>query len=351
MSTTLTGARLDYVNMGLMVIALVLAFFLPFELFLFSYAVLGPLHYVTEISWLHQRNYFSTLKKDFWLLVAICLIISFFIVYHDLFVYRKLLSGVFTAEWHAKVMKVYMRISPAFIFSAFCTAIAMVFSNSWKVRLLVMILSFSIIVPLYPFQLVTVWIGVFLPTLVHVFLFTGLFILYGALKSNNVHGYLSLLVFASCAGMLFFISYIPEGASVGQYVRNAMNTTGFSSVNAEILKMLKGSDGISSFDLFESRRGYTVQRFIAFAYTYHYLNWFSKTEVIKWHMVPKPWLVASVVVWISAVALYWVDYRTGLIALFFLSLLHVFLEFPLNIKSIKGIVDETQRLLRLGKVA
>ena len=34
------------------------AFFLPFEVFLFAYAFLGPLHYLTEISWLHDRNIF-----------------------------------------------------------------------------------------------------------------------------------------------------------------------------------------------------------------------------------------------------------------------------------------------------
>jgi hypothetical protein len=30
----------------------------PFELLLLSYVVLGPAHYFTEISWLHDRNYF-----------------------------------------------------------------------------------------------------------------------------------------------------------------------------------------------------------------------------------------------------------------------------------------------------
>jgi hypothetical protein len=28
---------------------------------------------------------------------------------------------------------------------------------------------------------------------------------------------------------------------------------------------------------------FKVQSFIAFAYTYHYLNWFSKTSIIKWN--------------------------------------------------------------------
>jgi hypothetical protein len=83
-----------------------------------------------------------------------------------------------------------------------------------------------------------------------------------------------------------------------------------------------------------------VQRFIAFAYTYHYLNWYSKTEIIKWHKVPLKWLVVSVAIWMASIALYIYDFRTGLVALFFLSLLHVFLEFPLNFRSIVGIKEE-----------
>jgi hypothetical protein len=38
--------------------ALALAYLLPFELLVLSYAVLGPAHYLTEISWLHERKYF-----------------------------------------------------------------------------------------------------------------------------------------------------------------------------------------------------------------------------------------------------------------------------------------------------
>ena len=37
-------------------------------------------------------------------------------------------------------------------------------------------------------------------------------------------------------------------------------------------------------------------------------------------------------------ALYWYDYRVGLALLLFLSLLHVIMEFPLNVLSVKGIV-------------
>ena len=49
---------IDIINIGLLVLALLVAIVLPFELFLFSYAVLGPLHYLTEINWLDDKKYF-----------------------------------------------------------------------------------------------------------------------------------------------------------------------------------------------------------------------------------------------------------------------------------------------------
>ena len=83
-----------------------------------------------------------------------------------------------------------------------------------------------------------------------------------------------------------------------------------------------------------------MQIFIAFAYTYHYLNWFSKTKIINWHTVAKPRLYTALAIWICSVGLYLYDYKVGLVALFFLSVLHVFLEFPLNHLTLVGIFKE-----------
>jgi hypothetical protein len=67
--------KINYLNIGLMLISCVVAFYLPFDLFLFAYAVLGPAHYLTEISWLHERNYFTKGKKDYlWLCLLSVLI-------------------------------------------------------------------------------------------------------------------------------------------------------------------------------------------------------------------------------------------------------------------------------------
>ena len=44
------GARLHNLNSALLLVTLALSIIAPFETLLVSYAVLGPLHYLTEIS-------------------------------------------------------------------------------------------------------------------------------------------------------------------------------------------------------------------------------------------------------------------------------------------------------------
>src|SRR4030095_13840648 len=56
--------------MGLMLGSAALACALPFEVFLAAYAILGPLHYLTQISWLHDRGYFTTGRWD-WIPLAL----------------------------------------------------------------------------------------------------------------------------------------------------------------------------------------------------------------------------------------------------------------------------------------
>jgi hypothetical protein len=100
--------------------------------------------------------------------------------------------------------------------------------------------------------------------------------------------------------------------------------------------------------VYESQTGILIMRFIAFAYTYHYLNWFSKTEIIRWHKVPKGRFIAVIVLWIASLAVYAYNYALGLQWLFFLSFSHVLLEFPLNFTSFVGIFKETGSIIANG---
>jgi hypothetical protein len=80
--------HLSWVNSGLMVAACGVAYLAPFHLFLFAYAVLGPLHYITEISWLHDRSYFAKRHsaRRWWLILvaATMMVLMFGYVSDDL---------------------------------------------------------------------------------------------------------------------------------------------------------------------------------------------------------------------------------------------------------------------------
>jgi hypothetical protein len=191
--------------------------------------------------------------------------------------------------------------------------------------------------------------AVFLPTLIHVFLFTGLFIVSGALKNKSATGLASVIVFVAC-GLSFFVLY-PHFSfyQVSEYAEKNLTASRFSELNAAIIYIFNLGEATRD-TIFKSDIGLGIMRFIAFAYTYHYLNWFSKTSVIKWHHVPKKWLVTVLVLWVASVALYAYDYYTGLLVLYLLSMLHVFFEFPLNYRSVMQIGDSIKDMA-VGKAA
>src|ERR1700759_2897071 len=65
--------RADIIHAGLLLASLALAYVLPFELLLLSYIILGPAHYYTEISWLHDRSYFMPTRAFAFVLAAAAL--------------------------------------------------------------------------------------------------------------------------------------------------------------------------------------------------------------------------------------------------------------------------------------
>lgn len=176
-----------------------------------------------------------------------------------------------------------------------------------------------------------------LPTLIHVYVFTFLFIIYGALRSKSKYGFYLAIVLLIVP---FIISYIPvqylNYNPSEETIQNFLNTNmmSLSEVVAEILNGFKHKKFIALSEL-----GIRIEIFIAFAYTYHYLNWFSKTSIIGWKKaISNKKVFLILFIWIASVGLYIYDFRTGLIALFFLSYLHVLLEFPLNFITIKEIL-------------
>jgi hypothetical protein len=321
---------LDYANIGLMILSCIIAFFIPFELFLFSYAVLGPLHYLTEIGWLHQRQYFAKGKYDFVLLVVL---------------------SVFITLGSLGMVKAFGDIAIKFIFLAFISGAAMAFIKDNYIKWVIIVLAWmSFFLFKSSNTFIQSFFGIFLPTIIHVFLFTAAFMLFGAMKSRSGPGIASVVVLFLCAAALFSINTDPT-YQVSQYVKSAWGG-GFDQLNYSLIEIFGMADtsGVRTTDdyanvIFHSNAGFIIARFVAFAYTYHYLNWFSKTNVIKWHKVPKKYLIATVAIWLMAVGIYMYDYFTGLRVLFFLSFLHVLLEFPLNFQSFVGIGREAKNMV------
>jgi hypothetical protein len=311
----------------------VLAFRFPFELFLFSYAVLGPLHYLTEISWLHDRKYFTESgaagkrkrAHQGWLaLVAITMM--------------ALIVGFIAVEGAGIEAKPKWEITFFYLVFVSAALVTIVGNRALKIPLLV---GSMVLLALFATSSYYITLAFFLVTIIHVLIFTGSFVLFGALKGRSVSGMLSLVVFVACA-VSFFI-WFPEGDVVSDGVRRVYRS--FNALNAELLKMLHLGSGTTTTEIYESRGGLAIMRLIAFSYTYHYLNWFSKTSIIKWHEVPRSRTAVMIALWLAALALYAVNYDTGMAVLYFMSILHVMLEFPLNHRTFVGIGKELVAIL------
>jgi hypothetical protein len=409
-------AQINYLNIGLMALSALLAYFLPFETFLMAYAFLGPLHYLTEISWLHDRNYFSKGKYDFIVLLIIGILLSYAafakdfginVDFYESFVeanlFDKLLVfALFSAVLFALVENIFVKIVSILLLFVFVSGwLSPERADANRASTTVFALTSLV------------------PTLIHVYVFTGLFMLYGALKSRSKTGLLSVVSFILFPIILVFYAPIDTKSNfLSDYGKKAYyaDGEGFFYTNVSILDHFKltdeplltnkqyldsvvnkkGADNqipvaeraritdslknklsenfivpnpdseyymkpipvkyaipINGKDyywntVFFSTIGIMLMRFIAFAYLYHYLNWFSKTEVIRWHKVPKIRFAAVIILWLLACGAYAYDYSIGLNFLFFLSFTHVLLEFPLNIVSIVGIGSESINIFKNG---
>lgn len=341
----MTTAKLDLLNVGLMLLALGLACAAPYEAFLVAYAFLGPLHYLTEISWLHDRKNFCTRRID-----AVFLILPTVLVFFGI--------GMTVQKWHSPF---FADFAPEImVFTLFAALVFQSVKNVWM-RMLGLMLAVAATVG-FSFSTgdgytnVRYWIGLYLPTLIHVFLFTAAFILLGALRNRSWTGLTSLGVFIAAAVFCFVNPFIERAHVPGDWAK--MHFAVFAPLNSGLcfLFQMHQSDSRHALvpfhnleDLYRSSAASRAMTFIAFAYIYHYFNWFSKTSVIGWHRISKKRIVLILGAWAASIAIYAWDYSLGLMWLAILSLSHVTLEFPLNWLSFKECATRGAVLLRLRK--
>jgi len=297
----------DAIHLGLMLAALGITYLVPFELLLLSYVVLGPAHYFTEISWLHDRKYFLPHRSVPIALAAIAVIAAL----------------VDNASWFGFV------IWAAFVI---CALLAATTSALQSTAVMIAAIWLTAIMAMNGSSLAV--LGILLPTLIHVSLFTLVFMVLGALKSGSRMQALLVALYLAAIGLLLTVpptasSQIPAFGKVAhEYFGNVAPALSrlFGIPN------LKLDSGLTSL--------------LAFVCTYHYLNWFIKAEVIRWADISATRLASIAAASAASTALYFYDYSFGFTLLLALSLIHVVLEFPLNsvaLRQLGGAVGQAVR--------
>ena len=324
--------QLDQLNLVLIIVSLVLAFWLPFELFLMAYAVLGPLHYLTETNWIRDKAYFIAFPYWKYFVVTAAFLFSFpYIFKIDLF--ANLLSQNWKEEWFPVIGKA----GGISIFLLLVMAVSAVFGQSLKrqgvigggLGLLIVIIGYN-----------TEWFslifGLLLTTIIHVYLFTILFMWYGTKKAPNKIGVLNIALMVLVPIVLYMVSISGISYEFSAGVKEAYMGNSFHVLNAHLAQLIGAYDSLKFF--FYEHVDLKIQIFIAFAYCYHYLNWFSKTTIIGWHKkLNSRKSLAILLVWGICLGIYAYDYRLGVITTIFLSVIHVLFELPLNALTVKSL--------------
>lgn len=306
--------KTEYLNIFLILLSLGFSFIFPFELFLFSYAVLGPLHYCTQISWLYDKNYFIPDKKTTLPLFFLGFLLVFAVNY-------------FSSNYILVTILV-LCISVSFLFSFF---VVYDFNKKYSLFAGLTISIFSVFILYFPILKIIFYY--FLATLIHVYVFTGLFMLSGNLKRHNSIGHIGFFIFL-LAPFICFLVPVQSHNMIDYFKHNySLIMNALISDNFYLLHI-----PLSQESFFQNEYVIKISRFISFAYTYHYLNWFSKTKIIGWHNVSKKRIVFILTVWIISLLCYAYNYIVGYQILLFLSIVHVFLEFPLNWITLLGLL-------------
>jgi hypothetical protein len=300
-------------NLIFIFIAGALAHIVPSELMLVAYALLGPAHYLTEISWLHDRKYFADKS---WFAGSVVL--------------GTVLIGIFHGYWDI------------YIWSVISLALATVLIQNIWFRIFFLLISFGVYNLLYqPYTKLSLILMLLLPTIIHVFIFTLMFIMKGAVQQRERIGFLSIAAIFLVSASFFLLPFYSIDLFPNWTTENLKQISGIWIPLGKALNLYKIVNLNSLF------------KFVAFAYTFHYLNWFSKTGYLGWHKVSRFRIIFLISMYFIFFGIYIYNYKVGLKALYFLSILHVVLEFPLNIITGRSLLGSLFYFLKkriLGRI-
>ncbi|PWL32540.1 MAG: hypothetical protein DCO96_03070 [Fluviicola sp. XM-24bin1] len=326
----MNAKRVDVLNIGLIILSAVLAFQYPVELFLISFIFIGPLHYFTEINWLDKKNYFIKGPNRLWLWIGLGA--SVLVMIPKFYVF---LSTTRSDSFY-EGMIAYDSWTNAFYFLSLVAAAGFVLIKKPVYWIALLIPAIAVALIFNSDYIYKSMIGLFLPTIIHVYIFTLFFMAYGAKKAKSKPGFIAVGVALFIPAIIAGID-VPEGTfQFSASTLQAYEDSGLHSLPAKTAQFFGWSDG-SVFNV-SGGMGLKLMTFISFIYLYHYLNWFSKTSLIQWHKTltwQRSLIIAAT--WFALLVTMYYHFKLGLIIAIFVSTVHVILEFPLNLISIRGL--------------
>jgi hypothetical protein len=321
MSASNAAQRQHVVNLCALLVSAAAAWVAPLPTFIVAYAVIGPFHYLTEIAWLRKKDFYfrGGVVSPRYYLVASCVLCG--VACLDLY---------FRRGWAAYAVGALIVLSLG----------ALVKNVRVLLGALALLVATRFFVHGYG-----LFLAAFVPTVVHVYLFTLLFLVSGAMRGarTTVLGWLNPVLLVAIPLVLVRLSGGLGGGTPNAYWM--ASETSFAPLH----EYLAGLLGIGMhFDPHRALEPNAIAafRFLAFIYLHHYLNWFAKTELLEWHKVSRRSWAAIGVVYAAAIGSYAYSFAVGFYAAYFLSLLHVLLEFPLDWRSGAGIVAEPWKAWR-----
>lgn len=330
----MNSKRVDYLNIALILLSAILAFQFPLELFIVAFVFLGPLHYFTEINWLDKKNYFIDGPKRLWLWIGLSASILLMIPKFYFF-----LSGHTSGELY-DAMVTFNTWTNACYFLSFVAAVGFVMIRKRIYWVALLIPAFAVAVLFNANPMYSSLIGLFLPTIIHVYFFTLIFMIYGAKKSKSGPGFFSVILALLIPAIIFGIDIPGDAFQFSNWMKDTYVSTGMYRTPLKTAEFF-GWKNENSFN-FNQTLELQLMTFLSFIYLYHYLNWFSKTSLIQWHKsltIKRSILIAGT--WASLLVLLYFNFEMGLWIAILFSTIHVILEFPLNILSIKGLFSKS----------
>ena len=308
----LNNEKTGLLNLILLIFSVLLSLFFPVSTFVWAYAILGPLHYLTQLNWLYNRPIYSLNRSFGYLLIGISVLATL--------IFLAQYFNLLTLDWLS-----YVNISACLIILAILLTLKYILKLKWSVILIILI---PVVIIAYFFSsnyYYLILFGILLTSVIHVYIFTLFHMISGALKTKNIIDFINSFLMIITPIIIYLIpvpsvqfDYIDSNDFIKDIINNLSYFMGYKNVT------------VTSF--------VKLAWFVSFSYLYHYLNWFSKTKIIQWDSSltrKKTIIFCSISLCCSLIFL--IKFEYGLIATLLLSYLHVFAEFPLNYHSIMNI--------------